>query len=785
MTQTDIESWQDPTRPADERVADLLGRMTLEEKIAQLGSAWMGASGDGDGVAPMQDQFFTDDQPPFEELIKNGLGQLTRVFGTRPVSAAAGMSALASLQARVADTSRLGIPAVAHEECLTGFAAWGATIFPTPLAWGASFDPGLVGEMSAAFGATMRAVGVHQGLAPLLDVTRDYRWGRTEETIGEDPYLVGVIGTEYVRGLQRAGIQATLKHFAAYAASRAGRNHAPVSMGPRELADVILVPFEMAVRLGRARSVMASYVDIDGVPASADPRLLTTLLRGKYGFDGVVVSDYYAVSFLELQHAVAAGQGEAAALALAAGLDVELPGTRCFGEPLLDLASAGVVPAAVIDRAAARVLRQKLDLGLLDPGWSPRADQAADAPDLDPPAQRDIARRLAEESVVLLANDAGDSGTRTLPLAANARVAVVGPLADERLAFFGCYSMPRHLGHVRRFDGSAGGAGVEVVTVLDALRREGVTVTGHAAGCDVRTLDESGFAEAVSRTRSADVIVAVVGDEAGLWGHGTSGEGCDASELKLPGVQERLLHALADTGIPVVAVLVTGRPYALGTVAGRLAAVVQAFFPGEEGGQAIAGVLTGRVTPSGKLPVEIPRDAGAQPSTYLRSRNAARHSGSSVDPTPLFAFGHGLSYTTFEYAGLELSAGAAPTHGEVRISCTVRNTGPVAGTEVVQLYLGDPVSTVVRPVKWLAGFARAALEPGEAARVTFRLHADRTSFTGRDLTRIVEPGTITVTVGGSSDDLPLTGSFTLTGPIRTVGIDRVLDTPVSVKKLTG
>jgi beta-xylosidase len=787
VTQTDIESWQDPTRPADERVADLLGRMTLEEKIAQLGSAWMGASGDGDGVAPMQDQFFTDDQPPFEELIKNGLGQLTRVFGTRPVSAAAGMSALASLQARVAGTSRLGIPAVAHEECLTGFAAWGATIFPTPLAWGASFDPALVGEMSAAFGATMRAVGVHQGLAPLLDVTRDYRWGRTEETIGEDPYLVGVIGTEYVRGLQRAGIQATLKHFAAYAASRAGRNHAPVSMGPRELADVILVPFEMAVRLGRARSVMASYVDIDGVPASADPRLLTTLLRGKYGFDGVVVSDYYAVSFLELQHAVAAGQGEAAALALAAGLDVELPGTRCFGEPLLDLASAGVVPAAVIDRAAARVLRQKLDLGLLDPGWSPRpaSHQAADAPDLDPPAQRDIARRLAEESVVLLENDAGACGRRTLPLAANARVAVVGPLADDRLAFFGCYSMPRHLGHMRRFDGSAGGAGVEVVTVLDALRREGVTVTGHAAGCDVRTLDESGFAGAVSRTRSADVIVAVVGDEAGLWGHGTSGEGCDASELKLPGVQERLLHALADTGIPVVAVLVTGRPYALGTVAGRLAAVVQAFFPGEEGGQAIAGVLTGRVTPSGKLPVEVPRDAGAQPSTYLRSRNAARHSGSSVDPTPLFAFGHGLSYTTFEYADLELSAGAAPTHGEVRISCTVRNTGPVAGTEVVQLYLGDPVSTVVRPVKWLAGFARAALEPGEAARVTFRVHADRTSFTGRDLTRIVEPGTITVTVGGSSDDLPLKGSFTLTGPIRTVGIDRVLDTPVSVKKLTG
>jgi beta-xylosidase len=785
VTQTDIEAWRDPARPAEERVGDLLSRMTLEQKISQLGSVWMGASGDGDGVAPMQDQFFHQDQPPFEELIKNGIGQLTRVFGTRPVPASAGMSALASLQARVVAASTFGIPAVAHEECLTGFAAWGATIYPTPLAWGASFDPALVGEMSAAFGATMHAVGIHQGLAPVLDVTRDYRWGRTEETIGEDPYLVGVIGTEYVRGLQGAGVQATLKHFAAYAASRAGRNMAPVSISQRELADVVLVPFEMAIRLGGARAVMPSYVDINGVPASADPRLLTALLRDEYGFDGVVVSDYYAVSFLELQHAVAASQGEAATLALTAGLDVELPGTRCFGEPLLDLAASGEVPAEFIDRAVTRVLRQKLELGLLDPGWTPRADGAADVTDLDPPAQRDIARRLAEESVILLANETGDAGDKTLPLAANTRVAVVGPLADEPLAFFGCYSMPRHLGHVRRFDGSSGGAGVEVTTLLGALRAEGVSITGYAPGCPVRTHDESGFAEAVSRSRSADVIVAVVGDEAGMFGHGTSGEGCDAVELKLPGAQEELLHALADTGLPVVAVLVTGRPYALGGVVSRLAAVVQAFFPGEEGGRAIAKVLTGRVTPSGRLPVEIPRDAGAQPSTYLRSRNAARHSGSSVDPAPLFPFGHGLSYTTFEYADLALSADKVATDAAVEISCTVRNVGQVAGTEVAQLYLGDPLASVVRPERWLAGFARATLDPGEAARVTFLVHADRTSFTGRDLTRIVEPGTITVTLGGSSSDLPLTGSFILTGPIRTVGIDRVLHTPVSVKKLTG
>jgi beta-xylosidase len=773
------EPWRDPARPAAERVADLLSRMTLAEKVAQLGSIWQGAAADGDGVAPMQDQF-NEEQRPLDELIKNGLGQLTRVFGSRPVPAAAGMRALAGLQARIAAGSRFGIPAVAHEECLTGFAAWGATIYPTSLAWGASFDPALVGEMAAAFGATMRAAGVHQGLAPVLDVTRDYRWGRVEETIGEDPYLVGTVGTAYVQGLQSAGLQATLKHFAGYSASRAGRNHAPVSMGPREFADVILPPFEMAVRIGGARAVMPTYIDRDGVPASADPSLLTALLRDELGFDGVVVSDYFAVSFLQLQHQLAADPGGAAALALAAGLDVELPSTRCFGDPLLAAVTAGDVPEELVDRAAARVLRQKLELGLLDRGWSPlpaghESGEDQDL-DLDPPAQRDIARRLAEESVVLLAND-----RRALPLAKTARVAVIGPLADDPLAFFGCYTMPRHLGHQAWFDGGSG-AGVEVATLLAALREE-VADVRYSRGCDVATADRSGFAEAVATARSSDLVVAVVGDEAGLFGHGTSGEGCDVTDLVLPGVQQDLLLALAEAGPPVVAVLVTGRPYALGDVAARLAAVVQTFFPGEEGGRAIAGVLTGRVTPSGKLPVEIPRLPGGQPSTYLRSRNAAKHAGSSVDPTPLFAFGHGLSYTTFGYADLELSADRTPTDGGVGISCTVSNTGVVAGTEVVQLYLGDPVASVVRPTRWLAGFTRVTLAPGESALVTFRLHADRTAFTGQDGTRMVEPGEISVAVGGASDDLPLSGSFTLTGPARPAGADRVLTTPVSVRPL--
>ena len=303
--------------------------MTLEEKVAQLTSVWPGDQPRDSNVAPMQGDFH-DPEGPFAELVRDGLGQLTRVFGTRPVPPADALRMLRDLQSQVVAASRFGIPAVAHEECLTGFAAWKATIFPTPLAWGASFDPGLVGEMAAAIGASMRAVGVHQGLAPVLDVTRDPRWGRTEETIGEDPYLVGSVGTAYVRGLQSAGIQATLKHFAGYSASRAGRNMAPVAIGRREFADVILVPFEMALR-GGARSVMPSYTDIDGVPVSGDRALLTGLLRDTLGFDGLVVSDYYAIAFLQTQHAVAATPAQAAALALEAGLDVELPSVACYG----------------------------------------------------------------------------------------------------------------------------------------------------------------------------------------------------------------------------------------------------------------------------------------------------------------------------------------------------------------------------------------------------------------------------------------------------------------------
>ncbi|MGN6243500.1 MAG: glycoside hydrolase family 3 protein, partial [Motilibacteraceae bacterium] len=366
--------FRDPSLPTPERVEDLLARMTPEEKCSQLVGVWVDVSPDG-GVAPLMDQTIGQ-LPPFEELTRHGLGQLTRVFGTTPVEPAEAAAALGATQRDLVSRTRLGIPAVAHEECLTGFTAWRASVFPTPLAWGSAWDPDTVQQMAAAIGRSMRRVGVHQGLAPVLDVVRDLRWGRVEECIAEDPYLVGQVGAAYVRGLEGAGVVATLKHFAGYSASRSGRNLAPVHAGPREREDVFLPPFETALREGGARSVMNSYAEVDGLPAAADPGLLTGVLRERWGFTGTVVADYFAIAFLVTQHGVAADDADAAALALGAGIDVELPTARCYLDPLVQRVRDGLVDEALVDRALRRVLAQKIELGLLDEDWDPLVQQA-------------------------------------------------------------------------------------------------------------------------------------------------------------------------------------------------------------------------------------------------------------------------------------------------------------------------------------------------------------------------------------------------------------------------
>ncbi|KAB2970964.1 glycosyl hydrolase [Streptomyces sp. SS1-1] len=758
--------WNDPTATVAARVDALVDAMTLEEKTAQLYGVWVGASDEGGEVAPHQHEM--EEPVDLDALLPTGLGQLTRPFGTVPVDPALGALSLARTQARIAASNRFGIPALAHDECLAGFAAWGATAYPVPLSWGASFDPDTVRRVAAAIGRDMRSVGVHQGLAPVLDVVRDARWGRVEETIGEDPYLVGTIGTAYVQGLESAGIVATLKHFAGYSASRAGRNLAPSSVGPRERADVLLPPFEMAIRESGVRSVMNAYTDTDGMPSAADEALLTGLLRDTWGFDGTVVADYFAIAFLKTLHGVASDWASAAGTALRAGIDVELPNVKTYGAPLTEAVADGRVPEKLVDRAVRRVLTQKVELGLLDQDWNP-VPAALDGTDpddpealrgridLDSPDNRALARTLAEEAVVLLSNDG------TLPLERPRRIALIGPNADEPVAVLGCYSFPQHIG-VRHPDTPLG---IDLPTLRATLAAEfpEAEIT-YVRGTGVDDGDLTGLDEATRVAREADVTVVVLGDRAGLFGRGTSGEGCDAESLALPGAQQHLLDALLDLDTPVVTVLLAGRPYALGRAVEESAAIVQSFFPGEEGTHAIAGVIAGRVNPSGRLPVGVPRGPGAQPGTYLGARLAQASAVSNIDPTPAFAFGHGLSYTRFDWTDLSVEAEETSTDGEFALSFTVRNTGERPGTEVVQLYLHDPVASVVQPVQRLIGYTRVTLEPGEARRLSVTVPADLASFTGRDGRRIVEPGELELRLAASSTDPRLTARVALTGAER-------------------
>lgn len=735
----------------DERVQDLLARMTLEEKLAQIVGFW--EKSDGEAVAPLQGEF-TREQT-LDDASRHGLGHLTRVYGTRPVDPAARARWLWSFQRRLVRETRLGIPALVHEECLTGLSAWRAATFPTPLAWGASFDPELVTRMGEVIGSSMRQLGVHQGLAPVLDVIRDPRWGRVDECISEDPYLVGTLGTSYVRGLQSTGVHATLKHFVGYSASQSGRNFGPVHAGPREIADVLLPPFEMAIRDGGVRSVMSAYVEIDGVPVAADPTILTDQLRGTYGFDGTVVADYFGVAFLHLLHDVAGDLGEAAGQALAAGVDIELPTGDAYLEPLAAAIRAGKVDEALVDRAVERALRQKAELGLLDATFD---DEPPTDVELDSSEHRQIAARLAEESVVLLTNDG------TLPLRPGLRVAVIGPNADRPEAMFGCYSFVNHvLPHHPEV-----GVGIEVPTLRQALAAEltGSTVVA-ARGCAVDDDDRSGFADAVRVATGADVAVLVVGDHAGLFGRGTVGEGCDRDDLELPGVQRELVEAVLETGTPVVLVMLTGRPYAVGWAVERCAAVVQSFFPGEEGGPALAGILSGRVNPSGRLPISLPRSAGAQPFTYLHPTLGGDGDVTNLSTKPVLPFGHGLSYTTFTHSDLTVEP-TATTGGPLVVTVRVTNTGERGGDDVVQLYGRDVVASVTRPVAQLLGYQRVHLERGQTAVVELVVPAARLAFTDRSGERVVEPGDLDLWVGPSCAERETQARVTLTGDVHRI-----------------
>ena len=757
-TDTPGEGWRDRSLPSGERARLLALELTLEEKAAQLGSVWLTDSAD-DFAPKLQDAPGTS-ADPFE----GGLGQLTRVFGTEPVTVAEGVRRLRELQERVVASNRLGIPAIAHEECLTGLAAYGATAFPTPLAWAATFDEELVRQMAEAIGSDMRALGIHQGLAPVLDVVKDYRWGRVEETLGEDPYLVSQLGAAYVAGLESAGIISTLKHFAGYAASRGARNHGPVSMGVREFDDTVLPPFEAALRHGGARSVMTSYTDIDGVPSSSNRYLLTTLLRERWGFEGTVVADYWAVPFLSAMHHVAVDTADAGRLALRAGVDVELPQTAAYGE-LPRLIREGIVDERDLDRSVQRHLRHKFEVGLFDDASVVPVD--AENVDLDSSRNRGISSRIAEESVVLLRDE------DALELLTSANIAVLGPAADQFRSLVGCYAFPNHV--LSKHQGHD--LGIRIPTVLTAIRDEfGADRVRFEAGAEITSDDIVGVSAAVALARESDVAVVVVGDIAGLFGDGTSGEGCDAADLRLPGGQDTLVTAVLDTGVPTVLVVVSGRPYALGAY-GKARAIVQAFFPGADGAAAVAGVLSGRVPPTGRLPVQIPRYPSAS-TTYLQPALGLWNPGiTALDNTPLYSFGFGLTRGAIVYETITAAA-TLRTEGSLDAAVTIRNDGDDT-VEVVQLYAAFPSAPVVRPAVQLIGYARIPIASGESRKVSFQIEAARLAVTGEDRALGIDPGPLRLIAGPSAAEAAVVAEVTIIGERRLLA-ERALRTPWSV-----
>lgn len=778
--------YRDRRLSTEDRVRDLLVRMSLEEKIAQLGSVW--------STALLEKERFSEARA--KEALRHGTGHVTRIGGATLLGPGETAGIAKAIQEFLVENTRLGIPAIIHEESCAGYTAKGATCFPQAIGLASTWEPELIETMTDVIRTQMRAVGAHQALAPVLDVARDPRWGRTEETFGEDPYLISRIGIAYVRGLQgddrRCGIVATGKHFVGYGASEGGLNWAPARIPKRELLEVFVRPFEAATREAGLGSVMNAYHELDGVPCGASRELFETLLRGELGFDGVVVSDYNTIPTLRTYHQVAASKAEAARLALEAGIDVELPALNYYGEPLRKALADGRVEMERVDRAVRRVLGLKFELGLFE---NPYVDAEAAPAVFDTPEQRGLARRIAQRSIVLLKNEGG-----LLPLSRSLRrLALIGPSAASIRLLQGDYHYPSHLemrfGPVSEGEVAASSeAGavdlaqhfVPMVSVLEGIRNAVAPQTEilTARGCDLLGDSTDGFAEAVEAARRAEVAVVVVGGKSGLTEGCTSGEFRDRAELGLPGVQQALVEAVVDTGTPTAVVLINGRPLALPWIAEHVPAVLEAWLPGEEGGNAVADVLFGDIPPGGKLPISLPRSVGQVPVYYRHKPSGGRSQvmGDYADLSakPLFPFGHGLSYTRFEYTNLELSAAHVPADGAIEVRAEVTNTGSRAGEEVVQLYLHDVVASATRPVKELKGFRRLALEPGETRQVTFHLDLGQLAFYDRDMEFVVEPGQVEVLVGGSSEDIRLTGSFEITGERRLLRRAEVVPTRVEV-----
>jgi len=763
----------------EQRVSKLLSQMTLDEKLAQIGSYWMFELQTNGAL----------DWNKVADKFKHGIGQITRVAGASTLDPVNAAKAANSLQRFLIEKTRLGIPAIIHEECCSGAMILGGTVYPQMLGLASTFQPELAERMTSAIRKQMLAIGARQGLAPVLDVARDPRWGRVEETFGEDPTLVSHFGMAYIKGLQTEnlakGVIATGKHFVGHSFSQGGLNCAPVHVGTREIFDTLLPSFQAAIRDAKLGSIMNSYPELDGEVVAASRRILTDLLRGQLGFDGVVVSDYEAITMLYNFHKVANSTSCAAGMALNAGIDVELPSVVCYGEPLKNALDNGDINIELVDIAVQRHLKKKFELGLFENSY---VDENKVLEVFETSEQRKLAYDIACKSMILLKNDG------FLPLQKTIRtLAVIGPNADAGRNQLGdySYSAMRQLMHLKapEVDTNAdiiAKYDVKITNVLDGIRTavSSDSKVLYSKGCDSLSNDMSGFDNAVDLAKQADAVVLVLGDRSGLTPDCTTGETRDSADLKLPGVQEDLAKAILATGRPVAVVLINGRPYALPMLAEKANAILEAWLPGEEGGSAVADVLFGNVNPGGKLPITFPRSVGQVP-IYYNAKPSGQKSHWYVDyvsekVTPLYPFGHGLSYTAFEYSNLVIKQKVAAIGESVDILVDVKNVGKLAGDEVVQLYICDKVASTPRPTKELKGYQRVALNPGGTRTITFHLPVDQLAFYDNDLNLVVESGTINVMAGSSSEDIRLIDEFEIIGQKKTLIHERVFVCPVTM-----
>ena len=747
------QTYKDAGAPVDARVEDLLSRMTLEEKVQQLTMHGLGAFPHIGEVVGVCDS-------PFEglELIAN-------------------QSKEAKKHAK--EKTRLGIPPIQIAECLHGLLAYGATIYPQAIAQGSTWNPELIERMSAQIAEEASSVGVDQALSPLFDLIRDPRYGRNEECYAEDPYLVAEIGKAFVTGMQgkpeqtRTGIpegklMCTAKHFAGYSVPAAGINLAPASLGEREMRTLHLYPFEKVVKEANVYSVMPSYNETDGIPAHANHHLLTDILRHEWGFEGYVFSDYGGASHLTHFHKTAPDKKEAAYQAFTAGLDLEAARPDIYPH-IAELVKEGRLSEADVDVAVRRILKAKFRSGVFDKKY---ADVKNIKKHVHTPEHIALAKTIADESIVLLQNN-----DNILPLNPDKikSIAVVGPNANQ--VQYGDYSYTRD-----------NKSGVTVLQGITDLVGDKVKVN-YAKGCGISSLDTTGIAEAVEAAKESDVVVAVLGETSvilsGLgWGRGpgdmeaddafTTGEGYDITDINPIGVQRELLQALKATGKPIVLVLVHGRPWSIVWEKDNMDAILEAWYPGEQGGNSVADIIFGKVNPSGRLNATIPQSAGHIPVAYDYKPSAKginREPGTPEkpgrdyvfsSPAPVFPFGHGLSYTDFEYSDMQISGETFGNDG-VTVSVNVKNTGSVPGKEVVQLYVNDKISSVTTPVKALKGFSKISLAPGESRRVSFTVAPADLGLWNRDMKYVTEPGDFDFMFGKSSENIQCMRTARYTG----------------------